>query len=190
MIVALARHESYYPMNSNNGGYVIAWNIKVRGDFSASKAEGFEFDKAYDKRWEKFEQTNEHVFWDACSDALHSFTEGHYQPQADEDVKAKFYTNGRQGGHLVLSEWTGEKPGGWASCPMAFSNREDFIGWLKELSNEDLVSLYGLVRSVDADTANPAMDVSYSLASIRQGKEEQWAEEATEELEQDVAPTI
>lgn len=190
MIVALARHEGYYPMNSNNGGYVLAWDIKVHGNFSASKAEGFNFDKAFDERWEKFEQTNEEVFWDACSDALYAFTEGHYQPHADEDVKAKFYTNGRQNGHLVLSDWNGEKPSGWASCPMAFSNREDFIGWLKELSNDDLVSLYGLVRSVDADTANPEMAVSYSLASIRQGKEEEWAEEATQELEQEAAPTI
>ena len=190
MIVALARHESYHPMNYNNGGFVIAWDIKVHGNYSASKADGYNFDKAYDARWEKFEENDEQVFWDACSDALHSFTEGRYQPHADEDVKAKFYANGRQGGHLVLSDWNGAKPGRWASCPMAFTDREDFIDWLKELSNEDLVSLYGLVRSVDADTSNPEMAVSYALASIRQGKEEQWTEEAAEELEQDVAPTI
>jgi hypothetical protein len=177
MIVALARHTGYHPMNYNNGGFVLSWDIKVRGDASASNAEGFEFDKEFDERWNKFEQNNEYVFWEACKDALYSYTEGHYQPHADEDIKPKFYTNGRQGGHLVLSDWNGEKPSGWKSCPMAFDDREHFISWLKELANDDLVALYGLVRSVDADTANPHHDVSYALASIRQGKEEQWSEE-------------
>jgi hypothetical protein len=190
MIVALARHEGYHPMNSNNGGFVISWNIKVRGDFSATKAEGFKFDTALDERWKKFEETNEDVFWEACSDALWSFTEGHYQTHSDEDVKAKFYTNGRQGGHLVLSEWNGDKPNGWSSCPMAFDSREHFISWLKELSTDSLVALYGLVKSVDTDTAHPERAVSFALASIREGKEDQWKQEATEELEAESAPTL
>lgn len=190
MIVALARHNGYFPMNSNNGGYVISWDIKVRGNVSASQAEGFEFDKAFDERWKNFSETDEHVFYQACSEALWSFTEGHYQAHADEDVKAKFYTNGRQGGHLVLADWNGEKPKGWASCPMAFDNREHFISWLKELPDNDLVALYALVRSVDTDTAHPEKAVSFALASIREGKEDQWREEATEELKEDVAPSL
>jgi hypothetical protein len=190
MIVALARHEGYHPMNANNGGFVIAWNIKVRGDCSASKAEGFEFDKTFDERWKKFEQSNEHVFWEACREALWAFNEGHYQPHADEDVKAKFYTNGRQGGHLVLSEWNGAQPKGWASCPMAFDNREHFISWLKELSDTDLVALYGLIRSVDNDTAHPERAVSHALASIRESKEDEWTQEAKEELEAETNMTL
>lgn len=188
MIVALARHNGYHPMNYNNGGFVIAWNIKVRGDCSASKAEGFEFDKTFDERWKKYEETNENVFWDACSEALWHFTQGDYQPHSDEDIKAKFYTNGRQGGHLVLSEWNGAQPKSWAMCPMAFNDREDFISWLKELPDDDLVALYGLVRSVDVDTAHPEVAVSYALASIRQSREEHWTEEATEEPE--AGPTL
>ncbi|TLX17045.1 hypothetical protein [Rhizobium sp. MHM7A] len=190
MIVALARHEGYYPMNSNNGGFVLAWDIKVRGDCSASKAEGFKFNEAFNERWKKFEESDSDVFFEACSDALWHFTEGNYEPHSDEDIRAKFYTNGRQGGHLVLSEWNGAKPKGWATCPMAFDNREHFISWLKELPDNDLVALYGLVRSVDIDTADPAHAVSFALASIRQSKEEQWKEEATEELETEVTPTL
>lgn len=181
MIVFLATHKSYHPMNYNNGGYVISWDIKVHGAVSAEGVEGFNFDPAFNERWKELEQSSNTLFDEACAEAMWPFQEGNYINQSDEDITAKFYTNGRQNGHLVLSDWNGPKPKGWASCPMAFSDREHFISWLKDLENDDLVSLYGLVRSVDADTANPTRAVNYSYASLRQSQEEQWAEEMKED---------
>jgi hypothetical protein len=183
MIVELANHDAYHPMNSWNGGFVVSWNIKVRGKISASAVEGYEFDGQFDERWDALlEEEGNEIFEEAASSALSTYLEGYYTPYGAEDVKAKFFTNGRSGGHLVLSEWNGPKAGGWANFPMAFDSRADYTDWLKSLRDEELVKFYALVRTVDQDTSDPTMAMNHQYAFIREMREVDWAAEA--------APTI
>lgn len=176
MIVALARHEGYHPMNRNNGGFVVSWDIKVRGTPNGFDV-GVKHDPSYDERWERYlDEAGDGLFTQACEDALSTYLEG-TGSAADETVTAKFYANGRSGGHLVLSEWSGPGPRGWASCPMAFDDREHYISWLKELSNDDLVKFYGLVKSIDAETADPTASVNFYYVQQRSYLENEWAAE-------------
>ncbi len=179
MIVELANHESYYPMSSWNGGFVVSWNIKVHGRIDAMAVEGYGLDHQYDERWEAvLEEEGEAIFNEAARAELSTFVDGDFQVYGFEDVKAKFFTNGRSGGHLVLHEWDGPKSGAWANCPMAFNSREDYADWLKSLKDAELVKFYALVRTVDKDTANPTVNMNHQYAFLRQLREEDWAAEA------------
>lgn len=179
MIVALANHEGYHPMNSWNRGFVVSWDIKIRGTVDAKKAPGYEFNEEFDDRWEQLVQDEGDALQaEAAESALRSYIEGDYTSYAADTIKAKFYTNGRSGGHLVLENWSGPKPRGWSSCKMAFDDREDYIDWLKGLSNNELVDFYGLVKTVDADTSDPTMAMNHEYAFIRQCREEDWSAEA------------
>jgi hypothetical protein len=128
------------------------------------------------------------LFWRACNEALYPMTSGEYSCHANEDVKAQFSTNGRQGGHLILSNWNGPQPRETSNCPMAFDDREHFIEWLKQLEENDLVALYTLVRSVDTETSRPEYYVSCVMAEIRFEKENEWREEI--EIAAEAGPTI
>jgi hypothetical protein len=180
IIVALARHHGHVPMNHNNGGFVVAWDIKVRGDvdFTGTNHGKEEVDPAYDKAWEIFTNKNsDSLFWEACEDGLRQWTEGDYTTWPDGDRGAyKFSTNGRSNGHLILTGWDGPRPpsGGWASCPMAFQSRNDYIEWLKELDEKDLARFYKLVTCCDHDTRNPHEEVSFQIACQRQSQEQAW----------------
>jgi hypothetical protein len=188
MIVALASHESYHPMNYNNGGFVLSWDIKVRGVTDGAGVEGFEHDPQFDAKWEEHLEENSGLFWTMCGDALRTYTEDGFTPYVFEDVGAKFYTNGRQGGHLVLQQWNGSGRKGWASCQMAFDNREDFIEWLKDLPDADLVKFYDLVKTLDHDLRDPTRQVNFQFASYREFIEGEWKEDAGEEATSAVAP--
>jgi hypothetical protein len=177
MIVALATHKGYHPMNYNNGGFVVSWDIKVRG-MTDGKVDGYDHDPKFDQKWDEYlDKDDGSVFNEACEDALRQYVDGDFTAAGDESVTAKFYTNGRSGGHLVLSEWSGPGPRGWASCPMAFGDREDYVDWLKGLENDDLVKFYALVQTVDEDTRDPTAAVNHGMAFIRQTKEEEWSSE-------------
>jgi hypothetical protein len=180
MIVVLARHHGHVPMNYNNGGFVVAWDIKVRGnvDVTGTNDGKEKVDPAYDKAWEIFADKNsDTLFNEACEDGLRQWTEGDYTTWPGEDQGAyKFSTNGHSGGHLILTEWDGPRPpsGGWASCKMAFDSRNDYIEWLKELDEPDLARFYKLVTCCDHDTRDPHQEVSFQIACMRQSQEDAW----------------
>jgi hypothetical protein len=177
MIVTLARHDGRAPMNSWNGGFALGWNIKVRGRVDGN-VEGYGHDPRFDAKWDKYiDEDGGELFNEACESALRQYLDDGVMSAADESSIAKFYTNGRSGGHLVLSSWSGSGRKGWSSCQMAFDSREDYIGWLKDLSDDDLVSFYGLVQTVDADTSDPTAIINHEFAFMRQNMEEQWAAE-------------
>jgi hypothetical protein len=188
MIVALASHDSYHPMNYNNGGFVLSWDIKVRGTTDGAGVDGFEHDPQFDQRWEEHLEENSELFWSMCADALRTYTEDGFTPYVFEDSKATFYTNGRSGGHLVLQKWDGSGRKGWASCQMAFDGRDDFIDWLKDLPDADLAKFYDLVKTLDHDLRDPTRAVNYYFASYRESMEEQWKEEAEEVAASEVVP--
>jgi len=180
IIVVLACHHGHVPMNQNNGGFCIAWNVKVNGavDETGRNNGAEKADPAYDKAWEAYVEENRDEIWsDACSDGLSRYTDGSYSTYpGDDDGSFEFATAGRSGGHLILTAWDGPKPpsGGWRSCQMAFGDREDYIGWLKALDEPDLARLYKLVVCVDNDTRNPHEEVSYHFAFRRQEMEDRW----------------
>jgi hypothetical protein len=188
MIVALASHESYHPMSRHNGGFVLSWDIKVRGVTDGAGVEGFEHDPEFDAKWEEHLEENSELFWTMCGDALRTYTEDGFSPYVFEGSKATFYANGRSGGHLVLQKWDGSSRSGWASCQMAFDDREDFIEWLKDLPDADLVKLYDLVRTLDHDLRDPRAQVNFQFAGYRESMEQQWKDEVQDEATSEVTP--
>lgn len=178
MIVELANHKGYVPANTWNRGFVVSWDIKLHNTIDAKNAKGYDLDPNFDEKWDAYlEENGNEVFDDAVSDALRHYREGDYTAYGVDGVTATFYANGRSGGHLVLSDWSGPTPRGQASCQMAFSDRDEYIEWLKELDEGDLVKFYALVRTVDEDTNNRMTTMNEIYALIRQNKEEDWAAE-------------
>lgn len=180
IIVFLANHHSHVPMNYNNGGFVVAWDIKVHRnvDTTGRDARAGEVDDKYDEAWNAYVEQEGDTLWnEAASNALSYFTEGDYSTYSRTDHGAYgFSTNGRSGGHLILTKWDGPKPpsGGWASNAMAFTDRSDYIEWLKELGDTDLARFYKFVANVDHDTAEPHKEMAYQYAFLRTCKEDDW----------------
>lgn len=172
IIVFLANHHGHVPANYNNGGFCLAWDIKLHGnvDMTGSAYGTFEVEAEYSEQWSSHvEREGERIVDMACRDAVDHYTSGEYCPFPGPDEGYKFATAGRSGGHLILTQWDGPSPssGGWRSCPMAFSSRNDFIEWLQDLSDKDLSKLYALTVSVDQDTKNPHMIISNAIADAR-----------------------
>jgi hypothetical protein len=187
MMVFLANHKNYHPMNYNNGGYVLAWDIKVRGSIDTTgrnhgKESDFEHSPEFDERWNAYVEENySNIFDEACNDGLRQYTDGDWVPYDEEESGYKFYTNGRSGGYLILQDWPGPTPTGWASCKMTFSGRTDFIEYLKDLSDQDLAKLYKVVVCLDHDLENPHEEISYQFGWQREQMEEEWQREQMEE---------
>ena len=149
---------------------------------SGSHGGSVETDPEFDAAWKEHADAHSDELWSsACDDALHCFLSGEFStPPGDDAGDYGFATNGRSGGHLILTEWKGHSPpgGGWASCPMAFSGRQEYIEWLKDMPVEELGRFYKLVASVDAATDSPEDSISFQMSCIRSGMENEWRAEA------------
>jgi hypothetical protein len=178
MIVELANHRSYFPESREAGGFVVSWDIKMAPGVDPKAAEGYEFDDMFDEQWDALLEEEGHAIeQDAADSVLHAYRQGEFSPYGFEDVKARFFTNGRSGGHLVLADWTGPKSGSHAECAMGFTSRGDYTDWLKSLKDDDLVAFYALVRTVDEDVNNRTVAMNHEYAFIRQQHEERWRSE-------------
>lgn len=179
MIVELANHRSYFPNGREEGGFALSWDIKLAPGIDPKAAEGYEFDGAFDERWDALiEEDGNAIEEDAANSVLHAYRQGEFSPYGLEAVKGRFFTSGRSGGHLVLDDWTGPKSGSHAGCAMGFASRDDYIDWLKSLKDDELVQFYALIRTVDEDVANRTMAMNHEYAFIRQQHEERWKSEA------------
>jgi hypothetical protein len=182
IIEFLAAHSGHA---ANTYDFALSWNIKVRSlDTSLEKyREEFEFDAQFDAKWEKLCETDESLFWNACSDGLSQWIEGDYAIYPGvNDGKYEFHTAGRSGGHLVLTKMFGSN--------MIFKGRHEYVEWLEnDATDSELVELYKLVVNCDHDLARPRDEVEYQLATLRQIKEEEWRAELDEEEDPDESHT-
>ena len=125
MTAYLAEHESYWPMNSWNRGFVLSWNVKVyRADYRGTH--GCEpVQPVYDDRWDAYVEQNDDLFWRACEDAGRYLLDGEYSTYPGDDQGAyRFMLNGRSGGHLCLMSCTiVPQPRRWRMAPFIFDDR-------------------------------------------------------------------
>jgi hypothetical protein len=174
MAEVLASHSFYH----ESGRTYFSWNIKLRDYIEASDAE-YDFNPDFDDRWDQLVQRDSTVFDEAVENVLRRYFEGEYAALDDtKDRKATFATGGRSGGHLLLSRF--ELPdarNGRKAVDMSAASDAEMHAWiLDEMEDEEIVALYGLVVSVDADVDDRNNVIAHELGYIRSLKEESWSE--------------
>lgn len=176
----LADHRTYY----SDGRTHISWNIKIR-DYIEAESEEFDFNPDFDERWDALLQRDNSVFDEAVENVLRRYVEGEYVGIADTgELKATFSTAGRSGGHLVLTKF--ELPDGRSgrrTVDMTAASDDEMRRWIRdEMEDEEIVALYGLVVSVDADVADRNNAIAQELGYIRSLREAEWSDEASPSL--------
>ena len=186
MLAYLADHESYVPMNTWNGGFVLAWNIKVyridetghSGDCDAPA------NARFDSQWRDELDSNPNIFNECCEDATRQYTEGEWTNYPGiEQGEWQFGINGRSGGYMILTNapsWC-PAPCRWRCFPMTWESRGDYQEWLGELDTATLKQFYRAIRVLDHDLRREACEseVSYQFAWRRSQWEESLIEKET-----------
>jgi hypothetical protein len=198
MLAYLEEHEHYWPMNSNNGGRVLAWNVKLYNVDNSGRAERWarvykikprdlakEFGALREERdeaWRTKLDEEPDLFWHVVEDASRMYLEGEWTNYPGiEQGEWKFFRNGRSGGYFCLEDapdWL-PKPRGWACCRMTWDSKADYIDWLQSLPTDTLRRFYRAIRVLDHDLRREAVEAefSYQLAFQRV----QWEEDLNRE---------
>lgn len=179
MLAYLADHDGYYPMNSWNGGFVLAWCIKVHNaDYSGKFARAdYPVQDRFDDQWREYCDADSELFWEACRNATREYTDGDWTNYPGiEQGEWKFEINGRSGGYMVLDaapSWL-PAPRAWRMSNMIWSDRASYVEWLGELSTATLKRFYRAVRVLDRDLRPEACcnEISYQFAFQRHMWEE------------------
>ncbi len=178
----LADHEGYHPMNSWNGGFVLAWNIKVYRLDSSGKSDGG-VQARFDEAWLKHVEENDDMFWMCCGDATRYYTDGEWTNYPGiEQGEWKFGINGRSGGYMVLTEapaWC-PAPRAWRLYEMIWESRSAYEDWLADLDFKTLRRFYRAIRVLDKDLSGESVEreMAYQFCFQRQlWEEEQLADE-------------
>jgi hypothetical protein len=178
----LAAHDSYHPMNSWNGGFCLAWNIKVNMNFDTSGKHGEPVNAKYDDAWLRYlNEDNGELFNLACENGLRHYVDDEWTNYPGiEQGEWRFTVNGRSGGWLLLENapaWL-PKPHGWKSHRMTWDNRSEYNDWLAELDFATLMRFYRAVVVLDADLSKVSIrkEMEYQFSDLRAS----WEEDQTE----------
>lgn len=185
----LSGHDSYHPMNSWNGGFVLSWNIKVyHFDRMGKGFDDFPVLDRFDDQWlEHLDGEGSDLFSLCCSDAISFYTDGLWTVYPGiEQGEWKFGINGRNGGHLMLTHtpaWL-PAPRDWKCFPMTWESRGRYENWLAQLDWQDLLRFYKVVCMLDHDLRDAAktQEINYQLAQ----KRHDWEQERLAEEQEDV----
>jgi hypothetical protein len=165
----LAEHEHYHPASSWNGGFVLAWNIKVHFSFDTMGGHDATRTPSRDAAWKKYLE-NHDVFWNCCEDAIRQYTDGEWANYPGiEQGEWSFGINGRSGGYLVLTEAPGwlPAPRAWKAFSMIWESSFAYKDWLSELDFPTLKRFYRAIRVLDHDLRREAikseMEYQYSF---------------------------
>lgn len=167
MIEYLAGHQGYFPMNSWNGGFVLAWNVKVRHVDDSGKSGGADYpaQARFDEAWEAEKESNPDMFWECCADAARLYLDGEWTNYPGiEQGEWRFTMNGRSNGYMILThapDWL-PAPGRWRLFPMLWDSRDDFCDWLNALDTVTLRQFYRAIRVLDRDLRTEAAEAEVS----------------------------
>lgn len=186
----MAEHIASHSTYRDGGRTYLSWNIKLHQHVEASTDE-YDFDPKFDDRWEELLTKGNSVFDEALENVLRRYLDGDYVAAADTSGrKASFSTAGRSGGHLVLTRI--ELPdgrGGRTPTDASVGDESDLRGWIfDEMEDDEIVALYNVVCSVDADVRDRFAIVASELAYLRSVREEEWA--STSDEEEDETATV
>ncbi len=163
------------------GDFHLSWNVKMAMNFDETGKSGSEkVDPAFDEQWKEYAEDGENnafLFDIITHDMASQYLEGLYSTYPGEDQGAyEFGFQGRSGGHMVLKEVDGQE--------ISFSSYSDVAESLKELSDEELIKLWKVTRSLDQDITSEKLktEFDYQLNFQRSQKEEEWAREMAPSL--------
>lgn len=181
MLEYLGEHESYVPMNTWNGGFVLAWNIKVY-NYDEMGRSGEKVEARFDDRWREHVNDNFELFGQVCADATSYYTEKTWTNWPGiEQGEWEFGINGRSGGYMILTEAPGwlPAPRRWRMFSMIWESRGDYQDWLAGLDTEILRRFYRAIRVLDHDLRREACEaeVSYHYNFQRTVLEDEWKQE-------------
>lgn len=186
MLAYLGDHESYVPMNTWNGGFVLAWNIKVHRFDEMGHCGGCDApaNARFDSQWRDELESNHNLFNECCENATRQYTEGEWTNYPGiEQGEWQFGINGWSGGYMILTHtptWC-PSPCRWRCFPMVWESRGDYQEWLGELDTPTLKQFYRAIRVLDRDLRREAcgQEVSYHFAWRRSQWEESLLEQET-----------
>lgn len=171
MVAYLSEHDGYVPMNRWNGGFMLAWNIKVyRMDYSGKSGDPVE--ARFDVAWQEYVEAHDSLFWQACQSATEMYTAGEWTNYPGiEQGGWKFGINGRSGEWMILTEapsWC-PAPRAWRMFPMIWESRASYCEWLAGLDVVTLKRFYRAIRVLDHDLRREAceQEVAYHLSFAR-----------------------
>lgn len=152
-----AIHRIFHHERHDDG---LSWNIKVYAWNNDGTSGSLAVDRRLDPLWIAHRYAPHDMGFggsamvdlvtdDIRQEALREYLEDEYTVYPGEDQgRVKFEQRGRQGGHLVLTEWRGTK--------MTAPYRDSVLDLCKEMSDADLRDFYKTIVCLDADLANPA----------------------------------
>lgn len=168
IIKAIAGHHVHSDRHS--GGWRLAWDIKVHRFDTSGKVGDFKPVDWLDRSWEIEVEQDHTLFGVACEDALRPFLEGDYTTYPGNDSgEYGFGTQGRSGGHLVLT-----KLGGLTERELTWGSQKALAAFLEGLSDAELTQLYRLTRHVDHSVDQRHQEMAYQFGFQRSLKEEAW----------------
>jgi hypothetical protein len=191
MIAYLSDHEHYHPMNSWNGGFVLAWNIKVYSYDEMGKSYQSEYptNDRFDDAWKEYvnSQDGSCMFFWCCEDATRLYLDAEWTNYPGiEQGEWNFSINGRSGGYMILTHcpsWV-PAPRTWKMYPMIWADSGHFCDWLNDRDFNTLRRFYKAIRVLDHDLREEACDqeVSYHFASRRYDWEQERLAEEQEQI--------
>jgi hypothetical protein len=174
MLAYLSDHFGYHPMNSWNGGFVLAWNIKVHSfdEMGKSAPADYPVQARFDAQWREHVNDNPELFNELCEDATRYYTHKEWTNYPGvEQGEWEFGINGRSGGYMILEEAPGwlPAPRRWRMASMIWESRSDYQDWLQELDTDTLRQFYRAVRVLDRDLRPEACaaELSYQASFAR-----------------------
>ena len=169
IITELMNHSVH--RDGHYGDFYLSWNVKMDMNLDDSgKLGDYEVDSQFDEKWAEYmEENDSDIFYRICEDMARTYLENEYCTYPGNDQgDYQFGFQGRSGGHLVLREVDGNEIG--------FSSYNDVQNVLNELDDSELVKIYKVVKSLDADItkAKLGQEWAYQLNFVRQDLEEEW----------------
>lgn len=182
IITELMNHSVH--RDGHYGKFYLSWNAKIDMNIDNSgKAGDFEVDPQFDEKWEEYmEENGSDVFYSVCEDmARYYVEEGLYSTYpGDDSGDYELGLQGRSGGNLVLRKMDGHEIG--------FDSYSDVQKVLNDLDDADLIKLYKVTKSLDADITKPKLksEFEYQLSFRRNQMEEEWKMELEDNVKMDI----
>lgn len=170
IITELMNHSVH--RDGSYGNFYLSWNVKMDMDLDETgKLGDYKVEADFDEKWEQyFNRFNDQIFYRIIEDMARDYVEEslYCTYPGDDQGDYTFGLQGRSCGSLVLRSVDGFEIG--------FESYNDVQNVLQDLSEDDLVKLYKVVKSLDQDITKQklANEWAHQLNFIRQDMEEEW----------------
>ncbi len=165
IIGTLSNHAVH--RNGPYGRFHFSWDIKIYNVDPLKNIGEFDFNPDLNDEWKKHVETDQSTYNLALQDVLDFYLDGHYGDGLGIEQSFELSTQGRSGGHMVLSKFEGSD--------LSFESKGDLVEVLKEMDDTSLGALYYIIGTMDVDLTRPKNEaaVEYALSYLRNNFEEE-----------------